>query len=86
MSSSTYFDIMPPKDIHELTVGELLTHYSDEFKRKNGITIGTKIPVKYEVECWNCNTLFLAAPYQNYCSKRCTDIGEWKENNWDLDR
>lgn len=83
--NTKFFDIKPIKSIYDLSVGELFAHYSDEFKRRNNITIGVRIPVSYEVECWNCGKLFLAAPYQNYCSERCTTIGEWKENNWDLE-
>jgi hypothetical protein len=50
---NTYFDIKPRKNIYELNMGELIAHYSDEFKRKNNITIGKKIDVTHvdEITC-----------------------------------
>lgn len=86
MSTNTFMDIKPIKNIHDLTLDELTATYSEEYKRKNNIIIGTRIPVKYEIECWNCNTVFMAGPYQNYCSERCTTIGEWKQNNFDWEK
>lgn len=82
---STFMDIKPVKSIYELTIGELMLHYSDEFKRKNNIILGTRIPVKYEMDCWTCHTPFLTTPYQSYCSSRCQDIGELAENDWRME-
>lgn len=70
-----------PRKLEDLTLGEVIGYYSEDFQRKNGITIGTKIPVKSEFNCWVCRKPFLAQPYESYCSNTCQEVGEDRENN-----
>ena len=79
-------DIKPKKSIYDLSIGELIAHYSDEFKLRNNIVLGTKIPVLEERTCWVCKRTFLGTVYEWHCSDTCQDKGDWEADRWDLDR